>query len=174
MTLAAVVALLSSTACTIHVTTGPSSALYRSTPAQPSGIVYASAPRVTEPRHHDPVQNVPNTPSRDRDEAQRPSHPSGSIDPRHAGPTNREVITVATSSHTGHQPGQKPVGDFSQWVQPSGSGQSSSGATNDKPRPHVGPPRNGGDSVSGGKTPTTEREKLRNDGHLQRVAKQDR
>jgi len=169
MTLAAVVALLSSTACTVHVTTGPSSALYRSTPTQPSGIVWASAPRVSEPRHNDPAQNAPNAPrSDDRDERPRPSHPYGSVDP---GPNNREVITVA---HTGHQPGQKPVGDFSQWVKPSGSGQSSSGATIDKPRPHVGPPRNGGDAVSGGKPPTRDREKLRNDGQLQRVAKQDR
>ena len=172
MTLAAVVALVSSTACSIHVTTGPSSALYRSTPGQQSGIAWASAPRLAEPHHHDPVQQPSAPTAGDRDEQQRPRpRVSGTVEPRHAGPTNREVITVATSSHTGHRPGQKPTGDLGQWVRPSVNGHSSSVATIDKERPRL----NGGHSVSGGNSPTDAHGTLpRGDGRLQQVARQDR
>jgi len=166
--LVAAVALLSSTACSIHVTTGPASALYRSTPAQPSGIVWASAPNVTEPQHH----NAAPASGGDRDQQQRPSpRATGTVNPQHAGPNNREVITIA---HTGDRPAEKPTGDLGQW-RPSVNGHSSSVATSDKPRPHLGPHSNGGHAVSGGNSIAEQRDSLsRGDGRLQQVARQDR
>lgn len=181
MTLAALVAALSSAACSVHISTGPSTAAYR--PAQPNGLVWASAPRPHR-EHRDPApQNDGRAPDRDGPQLQRPDRQFDAADemmrdaaadrtPRQLEPTrrhapqgeqsgikDRDVVTVGTSSHTGNGP-QKPAPDVGPWVQhPKGDDTPSEGG-------QVGGQDSGEKPAS-----TPARSLPRGDGKLQRIGK---
>ena len=172
-TLAVLVAALSSAACSVHISTGPSTPLYTSAPAQPNGVVWASAPRPhREHREHREYRDTPPRQVGDR-EAPRNERPNRQFDaadqynadvaagrtPRQLEPTkDGGVATVGTPSHTGKTPrnfehwGNKPTNSY---------------------RPADGPAVAGGNSD--GKTPPAARTTFpRGDGRLQQVAKQER
>ena len=175
-TLAVLVAALSSAACSVHISTGPSSAAYR--PAQPNGLVWASAPR--PPREQRDPAPPSNPPDRNGPELQRPDRQFDAADemmrdaaadrtPRQLEPTrrpsgikDRDVVTVGTSSHTGNGP-QKPPPDVGPWVKhPKGDDTPSDGGQ-------------GAGQDSGEKPASTPARSLpRGDGKLQRLGKNKR
>lgn len=176
MTLAVLVAALSSMACSVHISTGPSAPGYSNGAKRPNGIVWASAPRQHR-EHRDP--NPRDRSDREVPPAERPNRQFDAADelmadaaahrtPRQLDPArgpggtkDRGVVTVVTPSHTGRP--QKPPRDIGQWVSIPVDGH----------RPSDGPSLGGGDS--GGKSSVAARSSLpRNDGRLQRVAKQER
>jgi len=176
-TLAALVAALSSAACSVHISTGPSSAAYRSGPTQPNGLVWASAPR--PPREHqDPAPPSDRNPPDPNAPLQRPNRQFDAADdmmrdaaaqrtPRQLEPArrpsgikDREVVTVGTSSHTGNGPQKPPPDDVGPWVKHPKGDQTPSG----------GPQGDGQDS--GGKPASVPASSLpRGDGRLQRMGK---
>ena len=170
-TLVVLMAALSSAACSVHISTGPSTPRYTSSQPHANGIVWTTAPRPPrEHRDHTPREQADReTPKSDRDttERQRPNRQFDAADelaadaagqriPRQLEPTkDREVVTVATPSHTG----RKRPRDTGHWVNKPVDGH----------RPDGGPQLAGG----GGEGNDSDRKSLqRGDGRLQRVAKQ--
>lgn len=121
--LGVLLAALPGWACSVHITTGPSSAANGFGPSRPEPVRAVSVKR--EPRAHHRRDSESTPPRRERRDVEpRVADRDRDVDHQkrdatQGGTPSRDVATFATSSHTGDGTRRKPrVGDIGRWASP--------------------------------------------------------